>query len=653
MKLMTRSNLELIIRTTSAEVGDEFFASLVECVSRVLEVDFAFIGELSAPDTVQLLAYYEDGKHAPLFAYSIQGTPCEDVFKDGFSYCAEGVSQKYPGDTFLVERNIDSCMALPVYSADKKAIGHIGFLSRKPYQNPDAAHALLETFAKRAGVELDRLHSEKIGSRRVLNDEMKLRQLLERAPVMIHSIDRTGKLEFVSDFWLKKLGYRREEVIGRRSVDFLSAESQLRAKEVLKDFFEKGFCENVEYEMIHKDGSIIDVLLSATSTLDETNAISRSLAFLTDISQNKKAEREIVDLNERLNLALNASQIGIWHLHLADEKLIWDERMLKLYGLENWDEKKTVQDWIRLLHPEDGVRIERERKIIHATRNTYEDEFRIILPDGSIRTLKSLGRILRDENNQPTEMLGVNWDITEEREMQKALATSAKFAALGFMAGGVAHEINNPLSIIDGYANKVARLLNEKNVDTEGAKSSLNRIHETTQRIAKVIKGMRSYARDGSKDPMQHIAVRNLIEDSLEMCRELIKNQGIELIVEMQSESFILCRPVEVSQVLLNLIHNSVDAIDDLSEKWIRLQVRDEASQIVIAVVDSGRGIPEAYRMRLMDPFFTTKEVGRGTGLGLSISKGIMEAHSGLLRLKEDSSNTCFEMVFPKSFGVQ
>ncbi len=109
----------------------------------------------------------------------------------------------------------------------------------------------------------------------------------------------------------------------------------------------------------------------------------------------------------------------------------------------------------------------------------------------------------------------------------------------------------------------------------------------------------------------------------------------------------LMCRPVQISQVLVNLLSNSFDAIEKCSEKWVKLEVQTESGWINFRIKDSGRGIPEHLMQKIMLPFFTTKEIGKGTGLGLSISKGIMESHGGKLELDPSQPNTCFILKFP------
>lgn len=225
---------------------------------------------------------------------------------------------------------------------------------------------------------------------------------------------------------------------------------------------------------------------------------------------------------------------------------------------------------------------------------------------------------------------------------QRSLISSAKMTALGEMAAGIAHEINNPLAIIQGNAGMIKTLTSSETVNLEMVRKSVSTVEATVKRIAKIVQGLRSFARDGSGDSFALVSVKNIVEETLALCKERFRNHSIQLEYDAIPDVEIECRAVQISQVLLNLIVNSFDAVSELSVKWVRVQVVDKSDAIEIHIMDSGPGIPEELRDKVMQPFFTTKEIGKGTGLGLSISQGLIEAHGGMLYLDVSRQNTCF-----------
>ncbi|MBK7892792.1 MAG: GHKL domain-containing protein [Bdellovibrionales bacterium] len=230
---------------------------------------------------------------------------------------------------------------------------------------------------------------------------------------------------------------------------------------------------------------------------------------------------------------------------------------------------------------------------------------------------------------------------------RQSASAAAKMAALGEMASGVAHEINNPLAIIRGRADHLLTLLEAGPVETERLKSDLYRMQVTTDRIARIIKGLKAFSRDSSRDPMEIVSIRSIVEDVVELSRERFFQRSIDLRVSIIDDLLLECRSAEVEQVLVNLINNNYDAIENRNEKWIEVSVYRQSANAVISVVDSGSGIEPTIVDKMMQPFYTTKEVGRGTGLGLSISKGIAEAHHGTLAYQIKAAHTQFLLSLP------
>lgn len=233
-------------------------------------------------------------------------------------------------------------------------------------------------------------------------------------------------------------------------------------------------------------------------------------------------------------------------------------------------------------------------------------------------------------------------------DQQQSLALSSKMSALGEMAGGVAHEINTPLAVIQMRTDLMLDSLNDEELDKEIFKSSLVAIDLTVKRIGQIVKGLRSFARDGSQDELSLYSVQRIIEDTFGLCRERFANHGVSLECVATDENIQLnCRPGEISQVLLNLLNNAYDAVQGLNAKWVKVEAYKSEEKIFLCVSDSGPGIPPEIQAKMMQPFFTTKEIGKGTGLGLSISRGFIENHGGKLTIDNAVSHTRFVLSFP------
>lgn len=246
---------------------------------------------------------------------------------------------------------------------------------------------------------------------------------------------------------------------------------------------------------------------------------------------------------------------------------------------------------------------------------------------------------------QDVTMLTENEMIIKEQD--RMLSAKARFTALGEMASGIAHEINNPLAILMGRVSQIRRLI-LNNTHEKQIRTLLDSIDETIKRISRTISSMKTLSREGSGDPFESTKLLPIIEDTMVLVKEKLERSGIVFSVEIDPNIELECRPSQISQVLLNMLYNSKDAIENLSEKWIKISALDLGSNVALRVTDSGSGIPEDVQKKIMQPFFTTKEVGKGTGLGLSISTSIIRGHHGEIVVDSQSKNTCFVMTLPK-----
>jgi PAS domain S-box-containing protein len=240
-------------------------------------------------------------------------------------------------------------------------------------------------------------------------------------------------------------------------------------------------------------------------------------------------------------------------------------------------------------------------------------------------------------------------DLTDRREAEIHLRQAAKLTALAEMAGGIAHEINNPLSILRGYLDLMARHIGRSSLDLEVLGQYLGRSFTTIDRISRIVDGMRRISRDTSHEELRPYRLEQLVADTLDVSRQKFREAGVELREESgdDAKATVLCRPVEMAQVLLNLFTNAFQAVRGRESARVTIRCLVLEGRPRIEVEDSGEGVPVGIREKIFQPFFTTKEAGEGTGLGLSISRRILREHRGDLFLEAGREHTTFVMEFP------
>lgn len=279
--------------------------------------------------------------------------------------------------------------------------------------------------------------------------------------------------------------------------------------------------------------------------------------------------------------------------------------------------------------------------------------------DGGFYWVEALVMPIKDGNEKIIGYISFRFDITAEKLAEEALEQEkiksihlSRLSSIGEVASGIAHEINNPLATIGGLVaiSKKRVKTNMTPEEVEKTQEGLERMQKQIERVAKIINGLRAFSRSGEDQ-------ETVTANTQEICRsvhELLAERLVERQIEFRIKALehtLNCHQLQIEQVLVNLVGNAIDAVTNLEQKWIELEVQDRGGFIQFSVTDSGAGIPKDVADKMMQPFFTTKSVGQGTGLGLSISKGIVERHAGSLSLDSSSSHTRFVVLLPKSRG--
>lgn len=233
------------------------------------------------------------------------------------------------------------------------------------------------------------------------------------------------------------------------------------------------------------------------------------------------------------------------------------------------------------------------------------------------------------------------------KERNEKLVGNSKYSELGMMAAGIAHEINNPLAVIQARTTQLLRIYS-KTERVQELGEGLQQILYTSERINRTIQGVREFVHQDEKGRSTEVQLQELVDDVLAFCGQRMKNHGVSLRFYGLENYSVWGNKIQLEQILLNLLNNSFDAIEFLPDKWIEVSVHQNDDKVQIYIKDSGHGIPPDIAERIMEPFFSTKDVGKGTGLGLALARGIAEKHGGSLQYLKNTSHTTFLLELPR-----
>lgn len=245
------------------------------------------------------------------------------------------------------------------------------------------------------------------------------------------------------------------------------------------------------------------------------------------------------------------------------------------------------------------------------------------------------------------DLLESQKELIEQRAMTEHVN---RLSSIGEMAAGFAHEINNPLAIVIGNLEILEVELKDKNLLDEFTGHLIKRTITSASRISKIIKALRSLSRASSKEGKKPTTIKNILEDCLILVEQRLTSNNIRFDVKIKNDSPISCDPIQIGQVLINLINNACDVLEtqpDLNDKWIQLETKFDNEELLIIVSNNGPVITNEVMEKVFTPFFTTKPVGQGMGLGLVISRSIAVQHGGTLEVSNGLGHTSFTLRLP------
>ncbi|MBU1713363.1 MAG: PAS domain S-box protein [Proteobacteria bacterium] len=413
--------------------------------------------------------------------------------------------------------------------------------------------------------------------------------------------------------------------------------------------FEDGLSHYGEESGIDKDGILTHWLFTTSPIRNEKGEIVAAMEISLNITERKRLEEELKKSEIKYHAIFNNIPNPVFVLK-KDTLVILDcnDSVKGIYG---FDKDEIINS------PFLGLFMEKERASVEA-------EIRNSPVINQVKQLHKNGdtifvNIRISPSAYPGEkvLLVTTSDITERLEAEQLLIQASKMTTLGEMASGVAHELNQPLSVIKTASSFIIRKTNQnEKIEDQIMSTMVNKIDSSVDRASKIINHMRLFARKSDME-REKVNVNEILENAFEIFSQQLKIRDIEVVWDTEDNlSEIKADSSRLEQVFINLLINARDAIEDLyppgqdtkGDKKITLRTRSAGGTVIVEVCDTGIGIPDTILDKIFEPFFTTKEVGKGTGLGLSISYGIIKDCGGSITAEsEPGKGACFIMQFP------
>lgn len=352
------------------------------------------------------------------------------------------------------------------------------------------------------------------------------------------------------------------------------------------------------------------------------------------------------DIDQKLfESAFKFAPIGMTLVSLEGKFLKVNQSLCDFLGYSSNELLKL--DFQSLTHPADlSYDLENLRDITAGKIQTYRIEKRYLHKEGrDLWALLSVS-LIKNTEGEPQFFISQVQDITELKNAQQSVIYNSKMIALGEMASGIAHEINNPLTIINLNASILNDIVKTNPIDVGAMSMFIGKISETVTRISNIVTSLRKISRRSDDLHFEKCLIEPIIHDALALCVEKFRSTGVVLHKNIENVE-VECRSVDISQVLVNLLNNAFHAVSDFEEKEISVDAFVRGHCVRIEVTDNGYGVPTNIRSKIMEPFFTTKPLGEGSGLGLSISRNIVDLHHGRLFVDPQSARTKFVVEIP------
>jgi len=487
--------------------------------------------------------------------------------------------------------------------------------------------------------------------------ESRFRIVADAAPVLIWMAGVDKRCTFFNKPWLKFTGRSLEQEMGNGWAEGVHPDDLQKCLKIYTEAFDARKAFVMQYRLRRYDGEYRWISDQGVARHDAQGNFAGYIGSCVDVTELLNKERALREFEERVVLAAQAAHLGVWEMDTTTYELWMSDgaRALFQFDSETRLDYAAVQDRV---HPEDRALRDFAVKGAIEKRSQYEIEFRVLLPDGTLRWIGSSGRCVTGENDTGSRLISVSIDITprkvaeaEALRHREELGHMSRVAAMGELTASIAHELNQPLSGIASNASAGQRFIDRGDIDLNELRDLLGDITNDAHRAGDVIRDIQSMVRKGVS-ARQAVNLNDLVIKVARMVNPnaMLQSCQLETLLEPNLPAT-EADPIQLQQVLLNLVINAFDAMRDMPVRYRKVVIATERNSdgaICASVRDYGVGIPAESLERVFEQFFTTKP--KGLGIGLAIVRSIVQSHGGTIVAENaDGGGARFYFTLPAS----
>ncbi|MCC6625019.1 MAG: PAS domain-containing protein [Deltaproteobacteria bacterium] len=447
-----------------------------------------------------------------------------------------------------------------------------------------------------------------------------------------------------SDELYRILGYDPE--VDRPSADLyfqaIHPDDRAAVMEASREAAVTGIAPRADYRVLRRDGTTRHVLTHGAALFDEAGELKRIVGTLIDVTESREQAARLEHALQLLQDAQDMAQLGTWSSDLTRQTLSWSPELYRILGVPA-DAPPATDAFFARIHPDDHatLRAHVERLLAGVANTEPPVDVRVVRPDGGLRHVRIRSRSERDAEGRVVMRRGIVQDVTDAVTLHQRVARAEKMETIGRLAGGIAHEFNNIMTVIHVGADLLAESPEPDAEIIEQIRMAVASARELTSRLL-------AFGRQSTLRP-RRVDVNDVVRDTLRLVTRIL---GAHITLDVVLEPDLPTATLDAhltGQAIINLVLNARDAMPRGGRIVVSTRAVREArgTFVEVGVLDSGPGIDVALRDRIFEPFFTTKHEGHGTGLGLSMVQGAVEQQGGTVDFDSSPSGTLFVLRFP------